>query len=93
MYDSDGTLVGAVGVSGDSSCADHNIAWKTRDSLGLDNIPGGVSGTGDDNIVLDLELDTFTKHLVSLSGWGHPDCSSAASAIAKELPTSHPVGQ
>ncbi len=93
LYDSDGTLVGALGVSGDSSCADHNIAWKTRDSLKLDNLPGGVSGTGDDNIVLDLEFDTVTKHMVSVSGWGHPACSSAATAIAEALPTSHPIGE
>ena len=93
LYASDGTLVGALGVSGDSSCADHNIAWKTRDSLEMDNIPGGVSGTGDDNIVLDLEFDTITKDTVSPSGWGHPACSSAASVIAEELPTSHPVGE
>ena len=93
LYESDGTLIGALGVSGDSSCADHNIAWKTRDSLGLDNIPGGVSGTGDDNIVLDLEFDSITKSTGSPSGWGHPDCSSAASAIANELPTSHAVGE
>ena len=44
-------LVGAVGVSGDSSCADHHIAWKIRDIVGLDNVSGGVSATGDDNIV------------------------------------------
>src|SRR4051794_33530697 len=28
LYDSHKNLVGAVGVSGDSSCADHNIAWR-----------------------------------------------------------------
>ena len=93
LYDSNGALLGALGVSGDSSCADHNIAWKTRDSLKLDNLPGGVSGTGDDNIVLDLEFDTVTKHMVSVSGWGHPACSSAATAIAEGLPTSHSVGE
>ena len=31
LYNSAGTLLGAVGVSGDSSCADHNIAWRTRE--------------------------------------------------------------
>jgi len=31
-------------VSGDSSCADHNIAWRTRHGLGLDRVPAGVSG-------------------------------------------------
>lgn len=92
LYQSDGTLIGALGVSGDSSCADHNIAWKTRDALGLDNIPGGVSGTGDDNIVLDLRFDPIIGHIVSRGGWGHPDCSPAATNIAKELPTTRPVG-
>jgi len=33
-----------LGVSGDSSCADHNIAWRTRHTLLLDYLPGGVSG-------------------------------------------------
>ena len=92
LYNSDGTLVGAIGVSGDSSCADHNIAWKTRDALGLDNIPGGVSGTGDDNIVLDLKFSSVLGVTVSPSGWGHPKCSEAATDIAKELPNTHPVG-
>jgi uncharacterized protein GlcG (DUF336 family) len=30
LYDSNGILVGGIGVSGDTSCADHNIAWRTR---------------------------------------------------------------
>src|SRR5437016_566434 len=30
LYNSRGQLVGGLGVSGDSSCADHNIGWKTR---------------------------------------------------------------
>jgi uncharacterized protein GlcG (DUF336 family) len=30
LYNSSGVLVGAIGVSGDTSCADHNIAWRTR---------------------------------------------------------------
>ena len=29
-------IVGGVGVSGDTSCADHNIAWRVRNGLGLD---------------------------------------------------------
>ena len=37
-----GKLVGGLGVSGDSSCADHNIAWRTRHNLNLDYVPGGV---------------------------------------------------
>lgn len=30
-----GEVLGAIGVSGDSSCADHNIAWRVRHKLGL----------------------------------------------------------
>src|SRR5689334_982218 len=32
-------LLGAIGVRGDSSCADHNIAWRTRHALALDHVP------------------------------------------------------
>src|SRR6185436_4192880 len=56
LYNDAGLLVGAIGVSGDSSCADHVIAWKVRDALGLDHVPSGVSGDGarPDNIVYDI---------------------------------------
>jgi hypothetical protein len=44
LYNKDHVLVGALGVSGDTSCADHNIAWRTRNNLHLDYVPAGVSG-------------------------------------------------
>jgi hypothetical protein len=50
LYNSKKQLVGAIGVSGDTSCADHNIAWRTRHSLQFDWVPGGVSPKSDDNI-------------------------------------------
>jgi len=68
-------LVGAVGVSGDSSCTDHNIAGRTRHELGFDQVPAGVSAKGDDNIVYDIA-----------GGWGHPECSDAATATAQGFP-------
>lgn len=34
-----GKIIGALGVSGDTSCADHNVAWKTRKTLGLNITP------------------------------------------------------
>src|SRR6267154_5135028 len=43
LYNANHKLVGAVGVSGDTSCADHNIAWRTRNQLKLDYVPAGVS--------------------------------------------------
>ena len=85
LYNSAGALVGGIGVSGDSSCADHNIAWKVRHALELDYVPGGVSATGDDNIVNDI---TDGK---SGGGWGHPATTPEAAAIAKALPQTHPV--
>ena len=72
LYDSAGTLLGAVGVSGDSSCADHNIAWRVRDTLGLDFVPGGVGALGD-NIIFDL-VDDAGSNPESPSGFGHPEC-------------------
>jgi uncharacterized protein GlcG (DUF336 family) len=91
LYTADGTLVGAIGVSGDTSCTDHSIAWKIRHALNLDNVPGGVSETGDDNIVHDIVINA-TGHPESPSGWGHPDCGAAEKAIAEALPMTHPIG-
>lgn len=91
LYNSDGKLVGAIGLSGDTSCTDHIIAWKVRHALNLDNVPQGVSATGDDNIVHDIAPDA-NGHPTSASGWGHPDCGAAEKAIAAALPVTHPVG-
>lgn len=92
LYDENGTLLGAIGVSGDSSCADHIISWKLRDALGLDYIPGGVSPTGDDNIVFDIAPDA-NGHDASAGGWGHPLCAEAVLSIAENLPITNPVGK
>jgi uncharacterized protein GlcG (DUF336 family) len=87
LYNAEGRLIGGIGVSGDSSCADHNIAWRARHSLGLDNVPGGVSGDAGrpDNIVYDITPQGGQMPGVSTSGWGHPVCSAAATAIAAAL--------
>ena len=87
LYNGEGTLVGALGVSGDSSCADHNIAWRTRHGLSLDFVPAGVSGDAarPDNIVYDIVPQAGQMPGVSTSGWGHPACSAAATAIAAAL--------
>ena len=88
LYNSAKVLIGAIGVSGESSCADHNIAWKTRHGLGLDWVPAGVSGNAShpDNIVYDIIPQTGQMPGNSSSGWGHPACSAAATAIAAALP-------
>ena len=42
LYNEDVEVVGGLGVSGDSSCADHNIGWKLRRALCLDYAPNSV---------------------------------------------------
>jgi uncharacterized protein GlcG (DUF336 family) len=93
LYNASGVLVGALGVSGDSSCADHNIAWRTRNNLGLDFVPGGVSGdpARPDTIVYDITPQPGQQEGVSDSGWGHPKCSAAATGIASGLPATRTV--
>jgi uncharacterized protein GlcG (DUF336 family) len=71
LYDQNSKVVGAVGVSGDTSCADHMKAWRVRNYLGLDHLAmKGISGDPDrpDNIIYDIAEG------VSLHGFGHPTC-------------------
>jgi uncharacterized protein GlcG (DUF336 family) len=88
LYNAQKQLIGAVGVSGDSSCADHNISWRTRHQLKLDYVPSGVSGdpTRPDNIVYDITPAPGVQIGTSTSGWGHPTCSPASTSIAATLP-------
>lgn len=88
LYNAQHQIVGGIGVSGDSSCADHNIAWRTRHNLNLDFVPGGVGPdtTRPDNIVYDIVPASGVMIGVSTSGWGHPVCSPAAQTISGQLP-------
>jgi uncharacterized protein GlcG (DUF336 family) len=83
------TIVGAVGVSGDTSCADHNIGWRVRHILGLDHLAnvGGVSGDPNrpDNIVFDIAPNPSGGTGVSAGGFGHPMCLNTTSNY-KTLP-------
>jgi len=92
LYTPSGALVGGIGVSGDTSCTDHIVAWKVRHDLNLDNVPGGVSPTSDDNIIHDVKVDPNTGHTVSAKGFGHPECDATATAVASTLPKTYPVG-
>lgn len=84
LYSAGGQLVGGIGVSGDTSCADHNIAYRTRSTLNLDYVPGGVSGdaTRRDSIVFDItpqgggDTSPGSGQMpgVSAGGFGHPSC-------------------
>ncbi len=91
LYNSQGKLVGALGVSGDTSCTDHIIAWKIRHALNFDNVPAGVSPTHDDNIIYDIAQDA-NGHPVSAGGFGHPRCDDTAFMIGTNLPNAFPIG-
>ena len=78
LYDQNtGEVVGGIGVSGDSSCADHVIAWRIRHALGFTKLPGGVNTTnyggavppadGDDNIIFDLTNGFWVIRIVDLT--------------------------
>jgi len=82
LYNASGKLVGGIGVSGDTSCADHNIAWRTRATLKLDFVPGGVSGDAahPDNIIFDITPQAGQMPGVSTGGFGHPHCGPGSAA-------------
>ena len=85
-----GNKVGGLGVSGDTSCTDHMVAWRVRNALKLDQLSGvaGVSGdaTRPDNIVFDITTNPDGTGGTgqdpggtggvgkSPSGFGHPKC-------------------
>jgi uncharacterized protein GlcG (DUF336 family) len=81
LYDKNGALIGALGVSGDTACTDHVVAWKVRSGLNLDSVPAGVSATGDDNLILD-----------PANGFGHPVCGFGEGPIVEGLPVDFPTG-
>jgi uncharacterized protein GlcG (DUF336 family) len=80
LYDPSHRAVGGLGVSGDTACADHNIAWRVRQALRLDHASAGPSPDHNDEIVYDVGSDGQ-----STSGWGHPSCDDNAMQIAKEI--------
>jgi len=84
LYDEDQNVVGGFGVSGDTSCTDHVVAWKVRDALALDFVPGGVSATGDDNLIIATPPTPNT--------FEHPDCGGGVADIIAALPEDFPIG-
>ena len=95
LYNENGRIVGGLGVSGDTSCADHNIAYRTRNTLLLDYVPGGVSGdsTRPDNIVFDIAYQAGQMPGASAGGFGHTSChgynatgNTTSSGFAATLP-------
>jgi uncharacterized protein GlcG (DUF336 family) len=89
LYSASGKLLGGLGVSGDTSCTDHIIAWKLRHGLNLDNVPAGPDA--------DSNTDNIIYVSGSLDGFEHATCFDLAGrgnhiTIGNNLPTTHPVG-
>ncbi len=72
LYAQGKKIVGGLGVSGDTSCSDHYIAWRVRANLGLDHLAGvgGVSNDAahPDNLIFS---DSANPNAVA---FGHPHC-------------------
>lgn len=85
LYAAGGTLIGGVGLSGDTSCADHMIAWRVRANLQLDYLGGvgGVSGdsTRPDNIIYDITANPDGGTGNSAGGFGHPECINTGDEV------------
>jgi uncharacterized protein GlcG (DUF336 family) len=75
LYGTGKKIIGGVGVSGDTSCADHNISWRVRNNLKLDHLSGvgGVSGdpARPDNIIFDITPNPSGGTGISAGGFGH----------------------
>ena len=91
LYNASRKIIGAIGVSGDTSCADHRIGWRVRDTLNLDNLltVKGVSGDAQrpDNMVFDITDNPNGGTGKSAGGFGHPNCLGvAADGVPNTLP-------
>jgi uncharacterized protein GlcG (DUF336 family) len=83
LYDSSGNLLGGLGVSGDTSCADHNIAWRVRKAIGLDHVPAGVAPGNNDGIIYDITGSH--GNFQSKSGFGSPTCGGTEQQVAQSI--------
>jgi len=81
LYGPGQVAVGGIGVSGDHSCTDHDVAWRVRSLLGLDHMAGMPGLSGDparpDNIVYDITANPDGGTGNSAHGLGHPRCPDA----------------
>jgi uncharacterized protein GlcG (DUF336 family) len=83
LYNAAG-VIGGLGLSGDTSCADHMKAWRVRHYLGLDHLStvGGPASlfatdpTHPDNIIYDISGG------VSASGFGQPTCLNTGDQLS-----------
>lgn len=88
LYKTGHEIVGGLGVSGDTSCTDHAVAWRLRHLLGLDHMAisgslpavqgpnAGTDAARPDNMILDITANPDGGTGKSAGGFGHPPCGS-----------------
>jgi uncharacterized protein GlcG (DUF336 family) len=89
LYTPSGSLIGGIGLSGDTACTDHIISWKLRHELNLDNVPAGPDA--------DSNTDNIIYQDGTISGFEHPKCFDTPNqgnhvTIGNNLTNTHPVG-
>lgn len=86
-----GHKIGAIGVSGDTSCRDHAVAWQIRHNLGVDAVPNGITKTNFkpttnapvDKLNADVKGDEMilktanSDTLDYWNNWAQPECPNS----------------
>jgi uncharacterized protein GlcG (DUF336 family) len=91
LYSASGKL-GAVGVSGDTSCADHNIAWRLRNRLATggyagvtvaNRVPGGVRSVAQGTAAQPVPVGGSDDGIIyGTGGFTHVTCGNTEPSIA-----------
>lgn len=86
IYDSNGDVIGALGVSGDTSCADHNVAWRTRAELtqhkGAPTTEGFVNL---EKITYDAANSAGTIGGAMTNAFTHPLCGFSEDSVGETI--------
>ncbi|HXY59634.1 MAG TPA: hypothetical protein VEH76_13760 [Methylocystis sp.] len=107
LYATGNNRLGGLGVSGDTSCMDHIVAWYLRQGLGLDHLgtKGQIQGFNSlygqadsarpDNIIFDITPNINGGTGVSATGYGHPVCYGALTGLTgvNHVPLTNPQAQ
>jgi uncharacterized protein GlcG (DUF336 family) len=89
LYSASGKL-GAVGVSGDTSCADHNIAWKLRNKLATggytgvtvaNRVPGGVRAAQVGSTNQPVAAGGDDGIMYGSTGFQHAECGNGETSV------------
>jgi len=80
IYSTAGVKIGAIGVSGDTSCTDHVVAYKVRSSFEASGALGPVPGPFD-KIIFDITPNPNGGTGKSAGGFGHASCKGVGGDI------------